>query len=270
MNKTLTLGIDVGSRTLKGVILNSENLTVADSIVRETTALPKEAAQLMIDELLKRNKLAKKDIAFTVSSGYGREQISEADKTVTEITCQAAGIRHLFPEAKTIIDIGGQDSKAIKVENGIVCDFAMNDRCAAGTGRFLEIVENILELSKDQTYETAIKAKNPCSINNMCVVFAESEIISLLASGRNKCDIFAGVLNSLAKRTAALAGKIGVEPPVIFTGGVALSKAMTESLAKALGEKIITPANPSVTVALGAAIIAAKRLKRKNLQDKSF
>ena len=170
----------------------------------------------------------------------------------------------VYPNAKTIIDIGGQDSKIIKVENGIVCDFTMNDRCAAGTGRFLEIAEKIIEIERDKIWETVKDVKNPLPISSMCVVFAESEIISLIANGKNRAEIFAGVLLAIAKRTTALAGRINIEEPLIFTGGVANSKAMTASLEKSLGIKITIPQNPTITAAVGASIIATKNFNRKN------
>ncbi len=256
------MGIDIGSRTIKTVIMNPNTMQIKDFYVTDTTATPKAQAEKAIEKILSKNKIENKDIAYTVTTGYSREQFPHSNKTVTEITCQACGVNYFYPNAKTIIDIGGQDSKIIKVENGIVCDFTMNDRCAAGTGRFLEIAEKIIEIERDKIWETVKDIKNPLQISSMCVVFAESEIISLIANGKNKGEIFAGVLLAIAKRTTALAGRMNIEEPLIFTGGVANSKAMTASLEKSLEMKITTPVNPTITAAVGASIIAVKNLNR--------
>lgn len=242
--------------------MNPNTMQIKDFYVTDTTATPKTQAEKAIKKILLKNNIDPKDITYTVATGYSREQFPHSNKTVTEITCQACGINYFYPNAKTIIDIGGQDSKIIKVENGIVCDFTMNDRCAAGTGRFLEIAEKIIEIERDKIWETVKDIKNPLPISSMCVVFAESEIISLIANGKNRGEIFAGVLLAIAKRTTALAGRINIEEPLIFTGGVANSKAMTASLEKSLEMKITTPANPTITAAVGASIIAVKNLNR--------
>ena len=258
------MGIDIGSRTIKIVIMNPNTMQIKDFYITDTTATPKAQAEKAIEKILSKNNIEKDEIVYTVATGYSREQFPNSNKTVTEITCQACGINYFFPNAKTIIDIGGQDSKIIKIENGIVCDFTMNDRCAAGTGRFLEIAEKIIEIERDKIWETVKDVKNPLPISSMCVVFAESEIISLIANGKNRAEIFAGVLLAIAKRTTALAGRINIEEPLIFTGGVANSKAMTASLEKSLGIKITIPQNPTITAAVGASIIATKNFNRKN------
>ena len=257
------MGIDIGSRTIKIVIMNPNTMQIKDFYITDTTATPKAQAEKAIEKILSKNNIEKDEIVYTVATGYSREQFPNSNKTVTEITCQACGINYFFPNAKTIIDIGGQDSKIIKIENGIVCDFTMNDRCAAGTGRFLEIAEKIIEIERDKIWKTVKDVKKPLPISSMCVVFAESEIISLIANGKNRAEIFAGVLLAIAKRTTALAGRINIEEPLIFTGGVANSKAMIASLEKSLGIKITIPQNPTITAAVGASIIATKNFNRK-------
>ena len=257
------MGIDIGSRTIKIVIMDPNTMQIKDYYITDTTATPKLQAEKAIEKILLKNNIEHKDITYTIATGYSREQFPNSNKTVTEITCQACGVNYFYPNAKTIIDIGGQDSKIIKVENGIVCDFTMNDRCAAGTGRFLEIAEKIIEIERDKIWDTVKNIKNPLPISSMCVVFAESEIISLIANGKNRGEIFAGVLLAIAKRTTALAGRMNIEEPLIFTGGVANSKAMTASLEKSLEMKIITPENPTITAAVGASIIASKNYLRK-------
>ncbi len=255
--RNFSCGIDIGSRSIKIVIFDIENSKIKDIKVSDTTSFPQKEAEKLFQEIISENNIPEEEIKYIISTGYGREQFTKADKKLTEISCHAKGVHFLFPEAGTVIDIGGQDSKVIKLAHGNVCDFAMNDKCAAGTGRFLEVVEKIVEVPRSKMDEILEEVSSPCSISSMCVVFAESEIISLLASGNKIADILAGVLESLARRTVSLAGKIGLNPPIVFTGGVANNKAMVKTMESVIGEKLLLPPNPSITGALGAAIIAA-------------
>jgi predicted CoA-substrate-specific enzyme activase len=176
------------------------------------------------------------------------------------ITCHGVGVRHLVPEVRTVIDIGGQDSKLIRLDNeGNVRDFIMNDRCAAGTGRFLEIVARRLNVTLDSLGKMAEKSKTPAPISNTCVVFAETEITGLLACDTPRDDIAAGVQNSIATRISTMAGR-GVTPPVVFTGGVALVPEMDNALKAALGHEVTISPDPQMTGAIGAAILAARKL----------
>lgn len=255
--KKYSCGIDIGSRTIKIVIFDVENKEIIFSDVTDTTATPKESAERFYNFALESSGISQTSLYPITATGYSREQFAKADFKVTEISCHAKGVSLLYPNAKTIIDIGGQDSKVIKVDNGFVKDFAMNDKCAAGTGRFLEVVSKIIEIQPDDMFLEYKKSSAACSISSMCVVFAESEIIGLLASGKLKSDILSGVLESLARRTISLAGRIGLESPIVFTGGVARNRAMQEVMAKVIGSEreLIIPPNPSITGALGAAII---------------
>ena len=193
-------------------------------------------------------------------TGYGRIQAGFADETATEIACHARGVAALRPGVRTVVDIGGQDSKAILLEeDGRVRDFAMNDRCAAGSGRFLEVVARILGTDVDGLSDLARAAGAESEISSMCVVFAESEVIGMLARGFPRGDIAAGVVRSIARRAAGLAERVGVRPPVAFTGGVALNAAMAAALGRELRHRLVIPPDPRVTGALGAALIAARK-----------
>jgi predicted CoA-substrate-specific enzyme activase len=188
-----------------------------------------------------------------------------ADTTITEITCHAVGVRHLVPTAQTVIDIGGQDSKLVRLDaNGKVRDFAMNDRCAAGTGRFLEVVADRLGLSLGELGPMAARSHSPAAISSMCVVFAETEIIGLLAGGRSGEDIVAGVQTAIASRIVAMAGR-NVEPPIVFTGGVARISGMETALQTALGQPVAISPEPQMTGALGAALLARRHFNDRNM-----
>jgi predicted CoA-substrate-specific enzyme activase len=214
----------------------------------------------LFEQVLKNDGISRKDIAAIVATGYGRNAISIADTTITEITCHAAGVHHLVPQAMTVIDIGGQDSKLLRLDaSGKVRDFAMNDRCAAGTGRFLEVVAQRLDTELRSLGRMAAASKNPAAISSMCVVFAETEITGLLASGTASADIVAGVQTAIAERIIAMAGRAAA-PPVIFTGGVAMISGMDAALQAALGQVVTVSPDPQMTGALGAAILASRQM----------
>jgi predicted CoA-substrate-specific enzyme activase len=212
----------------------------------------------LFERLLKDAGLNRSQISGVVATGYGRNAIRFAGTTITEITCHARGVHQLAPDARTIIEIGGQDSKVISLEEGgRVRDFAMNDRCAAGTGRFLEMVASRLGVDWGKLAELSCQSKKPALISNMCVVFAETEIIGLLAEGTPVPDLVAGVQNSVATRVSALAGRF-VSPPVYFTGGVALQAGMARALEEVLNCPVRVAPQPQFTGALGAAILAGQ------------
>ena len=215
-------GIDAGSRTIKVALIDSESMNVIAADITNQGVKQNELACKLFEKILLENDLKKQDVTSIIATGYGRNTVDIADTTITEITCHAVGVHYLLPEVRTIIDIGGQDSKLIRLDNnGKVYDFAMNDRCAAGTGRFLEIVAQRLDLDIESLGKMASKSKKPSPISNMCVVFAETEITGLLASGALQEDIAAGVQNSIASRIAGMAGR-NITKPIVFTGGVAL------------------------------------------------
>ncbi len=252
-------GIDAGSRAIKIVLLEAPSGRMIASGVADQGIQQDKLAAGLLRRLLEENGCRESDIGYTVATGYGRGIVSLADTTVTEITCHAAGVRHLVKEARAVIDIGGQDSKFLHLDaDGKVRDFAMNDRCAAGTGRFLEIVAARLGIHLANLGELARQSRQPAQISSMCVVFAETEIVGLLASGVEPADIVAGVMNAIAGRTAAMAGRLSASP-VIFTGGVAMISRMDRALAEALGVEVAVCENPQITGALGAAILAMRK-----------
>ena len=252
-------GIDAGSRAIKIVLWDGEAKSVRAEGCLDQGVRQGDLAEQLLDRLLARAALLRADLAYTVATGYGRGGVRAADTTITEITCHAAGVRHVMPEARTVIEIGGQDSKLLRLsDDGAVRDFAMNDRCAAGTGRFLEMVAARLGVELGSLGELAHKSTSPAAISSMCVVFAETEIISLLAGGTAPEDIVAGVQNAIASRVSAMVGR-SIASPVAFTGGVALVPGMETALAAALNHGVRIVPNPQMTGALGAALLAARR-----------
>ncbi len=252
-------GIDGGSRSIKVVLLDGGRDEVLASGVRDQGIAHDRLARELFEELLQAAGLARGDVARIVATGYTRNAITFADTTVTEITCHAVGVRHLVPGAATVVEIGGQDSKLLRLsEDGAVRDFAMNDRCAAGTGRFLEVVASRLGAGLETLGELAGAATSPAPISSMCVVFAETEIIGLLASGAPPADIVAGVQASIASRVAAMLGR-DATAPVVFTGGVAMIPGMAQALGAALRMPVTVAPEPQMTGALGAAIVACRQ-----------
>ena len=253
-------GIDAGSRAIKIVLLDGDGATPIARDLTDQGVQQDRLASELFDRLLGEHGIDRSDVGRIVATGYGRNSVTIADTTVTEITCHAVGVRRLAPEAMTVIDIGGQDSKLIRLDgHGKVRDFAMNDRCAAGTGRFLEIVAARLDIPLGSLGAIAAQSRHPAAISSMCVVFAETEIIGLLASGRAVEDIVAGVQNAIASRLVSMVGR-NVEPPVVFTGGVAMIPGMAEALHSVLRQEVTVCPEPQMTGALGAAILAARQL----------
>jgi len=254
----LVCGIDVGARSTEVALLDDAAPDSPTTRIADTGHDPARTGRRVFDEALAERGASPADVACTVATGYGRASLPFATKAVTEITCHARGVRRVVPDVRTIVDIGGQDSKVIVLdESGAVADFAMNDRCAAGTGRFLEIVARILDLDLDQLGEMAAQATRPVEITSMCAVFAESEVVGLLARGTHREDVLAGVHASIASRIVSLASRLRTGPPAVFTGGVAHNAGMVQAVSEALGFELTVPPQPQLTGALGAALIAA-------------
>jgi len=252
-------GIDAGSRSIKVALFDTEQRRVLSTSVGDQGVAQERLARELFDRALNEARLEAARVSATVATGYGRNAVRFADTTVTEITCHARGVHHVAADARTIIEIGGQDSKIIHLEDGgRVRDFAMNDRCAAGTGRFLEMVASRLNMDWEKLSALARQSQNPAVISNMCVVFAETEIIGLLAEGKPLPDVVAGVQNAIATRVCALAGR-AVVPPVYFTGGVALQSGMARALEEVLSCPVRVAPGPQFTGALGAALLAGDR-----------
>lgn len=252
-------GIDAGSRSIKIVLVDGENDAVAAMGFCPQGVHSNEPSERLLDSLLEELGRSRSDLARTVATGYARNMIAAADTTVTEITCHACGVHRLVPEARTVIEIGGQDSKLLKLApNGTVQDFAMNDRCAAGTGRFLEVVADRLGVQLSDLGDLASRSEKPAVISSMCIVFAETEIIGLLSSGASPEDVVAGIQHSIATRVASMVGRHTI-PPVVFTGGVAMVPGMEQALAKAVKNPVTVSPHPLYTGALGAAVIASRQ-----------
>ena len=254
-----TLGVDIGSTTSKAVILEDGENIVASSIVIATvgTAGVEEA----VKNVLNFSKLELNDIKAVVATGYGRMNYDVADYKVSELTCHALGVHREFPNVRTVIDIGGQDAKVISLaSNGKMTNFVMNDKCAAGTGRFLDVMANILNLDIQDLEVEALKSDNPANISSTCTVFAESEVISQLATGRNIPDLVAGICKSVAIRVAALAKRVGIVEEVCMSGGVAKNSGVRNAMSKELGVEIVFSKNAQLMGALGAAIYGFKKL----------
>jgi CoA-substrate-specific enzyme activase, putative len=248
----ISIGIDAGSATTKAVLVK-EGRKITHTI-RLTAFDFISAAEIAYHEVLDHAGIDKKDVDHVYSTGYGRNSIQFADRAISEITTHAKGVYHLYPEVNGIIDIGGQDSKVISVNNGKVTDFLMNDKCAAGTGKFLEYTARALEVPIDDLGSLALDSETPASITSMCTVFAESEVISLRTRGFTKQDIAAGIIESIARRVAVMARQLELEQNVAFVGGVAKNTAIKSALEKELGISLYVPAEPQITGALGAAL----------------
>lgn len=256
----LTLGIDIGSLSTDAVLINEKKEIVAYEVIA-TGASSKKACDKIFKQILDAAKLEAKDLDYIIATGYGRVKVPFANEVVTEITCHAKGANHFFPDARTVIDIGGQDSKAIKLDaKGNVLDFSMNDKCAAGTGRFLEVMARTLEIELDDMGELSLKGKDNVSISSLCTVFAESEVVSLIGADHKTPDICKALHISIAKRVSAQAKRVGLEETVVMTGGVAKNIGVVRELEKKLLCTIKIPKEPQIIGALGAAIIALENV----------
>lgn len=253
------VGIDSGSTSTDVVILNSDGSICSHAVVR-TGAKAAAGAKKALEEAMKKCGCSAEDIGYTVATGYGRNSI-EADEAITEITCHAKGAYSLHPQTKTIIDIGGQDSKVIILDDdGSVKSFMMNDKCAAGTGRFLELMAQTLEISLDEMSRTGLDFRENLVISSMCTVFAESEVVSLVAQNHSTGDIVHGLNCSVANRTASMASRAGGKPEYQMTGGVARNKGVVKALEEKLNAKLWIADDPDICGALGAAIFAMQRM----------
>jgi predicted CoA-substrate-specific enzyme activase len=257
-------GIDVGSTTTKMVLLDFEKKIRVSSII-PTGPIIKKTVDKIINICFEKNLNKIDDIKYCVATGYGREMVDLADEQITEITCHAKGVNVIFPQAKMIIDVGGQDSKVISVDgNGNVLSFVMNDKCAAGTGRFLEVIARSLELSIDEMAILSRQSKKKVEVSSMCTVFAESEVISLVSQGVEVSDIAAAINRSIARRLVGLVQRVGLNPPVVMTGGVAQNKGVVKAIEDALNIDILISTEPQLTGALGAAHIALQRFQERS------
>lgn len=255
------IGIDSGSTTTKLVFML--NGKIEYSHVTLTGPNSEKSAIQALDRVQKSHNIASDDIGVVIATGYGRESITMADKQVTEITCIARGVSNLYPDTEAVIDVGGQDSKGIKIgKDSRVIDFVMNEKCAAGTGRFLDVMSRVLELDVSEMGIMSLKSTSPAKISNTCTVFAESEVISQIAKGTPVEDIVAGLLESIASRVYGLTRRIiGGSKKIVFTGGVAKNQGMVKFLERKLELSLLVPENPQIVGAIGAALIGRDLIK---------
>jgi predicted CoA-substrate-specific enzyme activase len=263
---SLVAGIDVGAATAKAVILSDGK--VLGYAVSPTGHDVKSVTGRVIRSALEKGGLSPSidSIRYVVSTGYGRGSVEFADKTVTEIICHAKGAHFLRPSTRFVVDIGGQDSKAIEVSpEGTVTNFIMNDKCAAGTGRFLEVMAQVLEVgSIDEMGPLALSSREPCTISSTCTVFAETEVVVLRGEGNDRKDLIAGVHRAVSSRVAAMASRLKIKPDAVFTGGVAKNSGVKHYLEEELGITLHVPDEPQIVGALGAALFAQLEVARQS------
>lgn len=259
----IVAGIDIGSTTTKVVFLDAEG-KVRASALRLTAFKPEQAGLTAIDECCRQCGIGRDDIAFSVATGYGRELLEFADAQVTEITCHARGAHTCFPEARSIIDMGGQDSKAISIDgSGHVVNFVMNDKCAAGTGRFFDLTATTLGIEPAEMGRLSLQSKNAVKVSSVCAVFAESEVITLVSKRVDPIDIIAGIHHAAASRVCGLIRRAQIAPPIVMTGGVAKNVGVVKAFEDILNTKLLIPDEPQIIGALGAAHIALQRYLKK-------
>jgi len=253
-------GIDAGSTYTKAVLIGSDRSLLATTVIMTGFNIVK-AAQKAYQALLESARMSAEDVAYLVGTGYGRYNITFGNTQVTEISCHARGAHYLFPDTRTVLDMGGQDTKAIRVnERGEVLDFCMNDKCAAGTGRFIEGAARALDLEVGEVGEISLRSNNPVKISSTCAVFAETEVLEQLAWGNSIEDVLYGVHSSIAARAIGLLRRVGIERELTFTGGVSLNRGMVRCLEEQLGMKLNTHPLTMYCGAIGAALYGLEKI----------
>jgi len=258
-NQNYFAGVDIGSTMTKVVIMGEGK---EFHLIGPTGPEHRKLANRVMEQALDLAGIAFNDLTYIVATGYGRINVPFADRQVTEITCHAKGLSSILPSARTIVDIGGQDSKGIRIESGKVVDFVMNDKCAAGTGRFLEIVADALGIPLDKLGELSLAAEKPAVIGNMCTVFAEQEVVSKLADGEPVPNLIAGIHQAIAGRVFGLVSKLKIKPDVAITGGGAKNIGLVKALEARFNCAVLVPGEPLITGALGAALIGQETCEK--------
>jgi len=256
-------GIDLGSTMTKVVIIDADE-SIRARVESHTGAEHRRLANKVMEQALEQANLSFGEIAYVVATGYGRINVPFADRQVTELTCHARGVASFFPSVRTALDIGGQDAKGLKLKDGKLIDFVMNDKCAAGTGRFLEVIASVLGLKLEELGSISLKSTNKVNISNTCTVFAQQEVISRLSEGVPLEDIVAGLHDAVASRAVGMLRRLKIEPDVVFTGGVAQNIGVVKAVRENLGSEVFIPQDPLISGALGAALLG-KELTLKAL-----
>lgn len=255
-------GCDIGSTTGKAVVINDQ--AVVSAFITPSTTKPAETARAAMDEALRLAGLSSiEDLTYVVGTGYGRLKVPFANENVSEITCHARGAHWMNPSVRTVVDIGGQDCKVMSIdERGRVMEFAMNDRCAAGTGRFFEAMARVLGCGLDGISSLENQGENPATISSQCSVFAESEVVTLINEGVGLADIISGINNSVANRLYSMVRRIGLVKELVLTGGCSKNEGLAKALEKKLGVTVtMLPQDPQIAGAVGAALIASEKAK---------
>ena len=247
-------GIDIGSTVTKVVIIN-EDEEICSVGIGPTGAEHRRLAREVMDKTLKQAGLSFEKIDYIIATGYGRVNVPFAERQITELTCHAKGVFNLFPTVRTAIDIGGQDAKGLKITKGKLVDFVMNDKCAAGTGRFLEITAGTLGLEVANLGDVSLKSINRIKISNTCSIFAQQEMITHLSQGAPLADILAGLHSGIVNRVARMVRRLRIETDVVLTGGVARNAGIVKAMKEQLGCEVLVPNDPLITGALGAALL---------------
>ena len=258
-------GIDLGSTMTKVVIIDEDEKILA-RVESHTGAEHRRLANKVMEQVLEQAKLPFDKITYVVATGYGRINVPFADRQITELTCHARGVVSLFPLARTALDIGGQDAKGLKIKDGRLIDFVMNDKCAAGTGRFLEVIAKTLGLELEELGALSLKSQDRVNISNTCTIFAQQEIITRLSEGIPIEDIVAGLHEAIASRAAGMLRRLKIEPDVVFTGGVAKNIGVVKAMRENLGCEVLVPEDPLISGAIGAALLG-KELALKAMAD---
>jgi len=247
-------GIDLGSTMTKVVIINKDE-EICARVIAHTGAEHRRLANKVTEEALEQAGLSFDEVSYVTATGYGRITVPFADRQITELTCHARGVAHFFPNVRLAIDIGGQDAKGLRINGGKLLDFTMSDKCAAGTGRFLEVIANALGLRLEDLGNISLKSTNKVSISSTCTVFAQQEVVSRLSEGVPLEDILAGIHDAIASRVVRMVERLKVEPDVLFTGGVAKNIGVVKALKETLGCEVLVPEEPLLSGAIGAALL---------------
>jgi predicted CoA-substrate-specific enzyme activase len=258
-------GVDIGSTMTKVVIINEQD-EILSQVIGPTGAEHRRLASKVMAEALAQAGLPFGQVSYVVATGYGRFNVPFADRQISELSCHAKGVSSLFPSVKTAIDIGGQDAKGLKIKDGNLVDFVMNDKCAAGTGRFLEVIAAALGIKVEELGDLSLKSTGKVTISNTCTIFARQEVVARLSEGVRLEDIVAGLHNAIANRVGGMARKLKIEPDVILTGGVAKNIGVVKAMEENLGQKVFVPEEPLLTGAVGAAMLG-KDLALKALAE---
>jgi len=263
-------GLDLGSTMTKVIIVN-DNEKVLARVESHTGAEHRRLANKVMEEALQQAKIPFDAVTYIVATGYGRINVPFADRQITELTCHARGVASFFPKVRTALDIGGQDAKGLKLDaGGKLVNFVMNDRCAAGTGRFLEVIAKMLGIPLEDLGSLSLKSKNKVNISSTCTIFAQQEVNGRLSEGAPIEDIVAGIHDAIARRAVAILKRLKIEPEIVFTGGVAKNIGVVKAVGENLGREVLVPADPLISGALGAGLLGKEIAAKARAEGKSL